>query len=87
VARDWLDYLPPEARRERKALRRRLQILQNLRKRSLWVVVCIAIYAIWCLGLLLSGNSFAFMLALIPLMTIPSLGWLAWWLMYKEFHD
>jgi hypothetical protein len=25
-------------------------------------------------------------LALVPLVSIPAIGWLAWWLVYQEFH-
>jgi hypothetical protein len=36
---------------------------------------------------LIQGKGFAFALSLIPLISMPAIAWLAWWLVYKEFHD
>jgi hypothetical protein len=87
MGRDWIHYLPDAQRRKSQAQRRRLRRLQILRRRPFWLWCCVAIYAIWCLALLANGNILAFGLALIPLVSLPAIGWLAWWLVYKEFND
>lgn len=86
MPRDWIEYLPEEESRKRQAQRRRLRRFQFLRKRGFWICLCIAVYALWCLSLLAKGNILAFSLSLIPLFSMPAIGWLAWWLVYKEFH-
>ena len=85
--RDWIDYLPEEQRKRRASERKRLRRLQILRQRRTWLWACLSVYSVWCLSLLIQGKIFAFALALIPLITMPAIAWLAWWLVYKEFHD
>jgi hypothetical protein len=87
MARDWIDYLPEPQRRKRQAQRRWLRSRQVLHQRRFWLWCCGGAYGVWCLGLLAKGNVLAFGLALIPLISMPALGWLAWWLVYKEFHN
>lgn len=87
MARDWADYLPPEQRQRRerrRLLRRRLQLL---RERRVQIGVCVGIYLVWCLALLLRGLWFAFSLSVLPVLVLPLLAYLAWWLVWKEFHE
>jgi hypothetical protein len=85
--RDWIDYLPEEQRKQRASERKRLRQMQILRERRTWLLACLGVYIVWCLSLLIQGKDFAFALALIPLISMPAIAWLAWWLVYKEFHD
>ena len=85
--RDWINYLPEDQRKQRASERKRLRRLQILRQRRTWLWTCLGIYLVWCLSLLIQGKDFPFALALIPLISMPAIGWLAWWLVYKEFHD
>jgi len=85
--RDWIDYLPKEQRKQRASERKRLRRLQILRLRSTWLWASLGVYSVWCLSLLIQGKTFTFALSLIPLISLPAIGWLAWWLVYKEFHD
>lgn len=87
MGRDWIDYLPEEQRRERLAQRRWLRRRQVLRQRMFWLWCCVGLYAVWCVALLAKGNHLAFGLALIPAITMPAIGWLAWWLVYRDFHS
>ena len=84
---DWIHYLPAEQQEEARTRRKRNRWLQKTRNRRFWVRVCVAVYLLWCLYLLLSGKGMAFCFALIPLLAMPAIGALAWWLTYKEFHD
>ena len=83
---DWSHYLPEERRRQVLAQRRRLQRRQQLRGKRFWVGVCLAIYGLWCLALILQGNLLTLSFSLVPLLSMPAIAWLAWWLVYKEFH-
>ena len=60
--------------------------LALLLERRFWGRLCLGIYGLWCLILIASGNGFTFGLALVPALSLPAIGWLAWWLVYKEFH-
>ena len=87
MGRDWIDYLPPEQRDEAQARRQRNRWLQKTRNRLFWVKVSVGTYGVWCLYLVISGKAMAFGFALIPLIAMPAIGALAWWLTYKEFHE
>ena len=84
---EWSKYIPEHQREQAEQLRRRLRRRSVLSQRGFWVKLCLGIYGGWCLALVLSGNVFTFGLALVPLVSIPAIGWLAWWLVYKEFHQ
>lgn len=84
---NWINYLPEEQRKQRLHERKRLRQLQFFRERRTWLSVCFIFYSAWCLSLLIQGKVFAFILTLIPLISMPAIAWLAWWLVYKEFHD
>ena len=84
---DWADYLPPEQRRRRERQRLLRRILMQLRQRRVLVGSCVGIYLLWCLALLAGGMLFAFSLALLPILLLPPLGYLAWWLVWKEFNQ
>jgi len=83
---DWADYLPPEKRDERERSRQRLRLRALLRQRSSLLIAAGAVYGVWTLGLLISGNAFVFVLALVPLLSLPAIAALAWWLLYKDFN-
>jgi hypothetical protein len=84
---DWSQYIPEQQRREALQLRRRLRRRALMKQRRFWVQLCLTLYAIWCLKLIVSGEGFVFSLSLVPLLTLPAVGWLAWWLVYKEFNN
>ena len=84
---DWADYLPPEQRGRRQRQRRQQRLLTLLRQRRVLVGSCVGAYLIWCLALLAGGMVFAFSLALLPILFLPPLGYLAWWLVWKEFNQ
>ena len=86
MAADWADYLPPEKRDERERSRQRLRLRALLRQRRSLLIAAGAVYGVWTLGLLISGNAFVFVLALVPLLSLPAIAALAWWLLYKDFN-
>ena len=81
-------HLPPE-RRSRTA-RRALQ-LQRLRAwlggRRQRVSLTVLVYLlVWSMPLLV-GQPMITVFALMPLLLVPPVGWLVYWLVWKEFHD
>ena len=84
---DWADYLPEDQRQERQRLRRQLRRATQLKRRSFWLQVCAVVYGLWCLGLLFSGQALVLGLALVPLLSLPAIAALAWWLLWKEFNS
>lgn len=87
MGRDWADYLPPEQREQRERRRRMQRWFTALRERRVLIGLCLGIYLSWCLGLLLTQMWFAFSLALLPVLFMPPLAYLAWWLVWKEFNE
>jgi hypothetical protein len=87
MPQDWIEYLPKEESRKRQSQRRRLRRLQVFRRRGFWIGLCVAVYALWCLSMLVSGDILAFSFALIPLVTMPAIAWLTWWLVFRDFHQ
>ena len=80
-------YLPPERRnrRERVAFRlRRLKArLQGRRER---VVVVSGLYVLIWLIPLAFGQVLITVFALLPLLLVPPVGLLVYWLVWREFH-
>lgn len=87
MSADWSHYLPPGERRRRDRRRRLQRWLTALRQRRSVIVACVAVYLCWCMALLVGQMWFAFSLALLPLLFLPPLGYLAWWLVWKEFNE
>ena len=80
-------YLPLERQhlRARLALRSR-RLLSRLKGRRERVVLVTTFYTlIWCLPLLL-GQPLITFFALLPLLLVPPVGLLVYWLVWREFH-
>lgn len=80
-------HLPPErrSRRARLALQAR-RVWAWLKQRRQRIAVAIGLYTLlWMIPLLLQQpliTSFA----LLPLVLVPPVGWLIYWLVWQEFH-
>ena len=81
-------YLPPERRnrRERLAFRSR-RLLARLQGRRERVVVVSGVYLLIWLIPLAFGQVLSPVFALLPLVLVPPVGLLVYWLVWKEFHD
>ena len=84
---DWIDYLPPGERRIVERRRQRQRWITRMRQRSVLIGSCVGVYLIWCLLLLLNGLVFVFSLSRLGLGGLPLIAWLAWWLVWKEYHS
>ena len=80
-------YLPPERRNRREKavfqLRRLKARLQGRRER---VVVVTGIYVLIWLIPLVFGQVLITVFALLPLLLVPPVGMLVYWLVWREFH-
>jgi hypothetical protein len=82
----WWDYVPTEKRRglQWQSWRRRLR--QRLIRRWNVVVAVVVLYLLLCLLLNVFGAGSLISLAMMPLLLLPIVTLLAWWLAWKEFH-
>ena len=80
-------HLPPERRNswERAALRRR-RLLARLQGRRERVVVVSGLYVLIWLIPLAFGQVLITVFALLPLLLVPPVGLLVYWLVWREFH-
>ncbi len=84
---DWSAFVPrsqlSRVRRERLALRWR----QRLSSRPVLVAALLLAYLAVCVGLMLWSSASIGVLALLPLLLAPPVGYLAYWLVWREFHE
>jgi len=83
----WWHHLPPERRRRRdyvRLLSRRARAWL-LQRRQL-IVSALAFYLLLCLVPFLLGVPALALMALLPVLLVPPVGYLVYWLVWKEFH-
>ena len=83
----WLVHLPPEQRRRARFERRLLLLRAWLGLRRSQIQLLLALYLIFCLLPLLLGLVTLTAFALLPLLLVPPVAVLIYWLVWKEFHD
>ena len=84
---DWSSNLPPEQRRRAirdRRIRRLWTALKRPRSLLLLLATADALLAL-ALGLWAQSTTLA-VLALLPLLLAPPLGYLAYWLIWSDFH-
>ena len=80
-------YLPPDQRtpRHRRCLQRqRLWAWMQERRQRIRLVLTLYL-VLWMLPLLW-GQVLISLFAVLPLLLVPPVGWLVYWLVWKEFH-
>ncbi len=83
---DWSAFVPP-GQRFRVLCHRAVQRLrQTLTSRAVLLGAILLLYLAFCLGLLLWGPLRVSLLAFLPLLLGPPVGYLAYWLVWQEFH-
>ena len=82
----WASTVSPEKRRQRrfKILVKKIQEFLGSEKAKLMALALI--YALIFLTIAFSGVGALIGLALLPLVLIPALAYLAYWLIWQEFH-
>lgn len=82
----WWRYVPESARAGRLQLVQRRRWQQRLARRRVQISILVGLYSILCLAPLLVGVKSLALLAGLPLLLLPALGYLVYWLTWKEFH-
>ena len=82
----WFRHIPAEQRSAvlRAVGRRKLRELLSRRRSQ--IIALALIYALLCSLLLILAGSSLLVLALLPMLLLPAVAGLAWWLTWKEFH-
>lgn len=79
--------MPPEQRRQRRRKAWRLRWEQRLLQRWLAIALAFFAYGLVLLWLLFHLPPVVALLALAPMLLLPLLGYLTYWLLWKEFHE
>lgn len=82
----WWAHVPAHQRLSRRAGVGIHRLLDAIRRRSFVISALVCAYAFVCVGLLLSGTGAVALLAALPLLLVPPVALLAYWLLWKEFH-
>ena len=82
----WWQHVPEAKRPALITAVRRRRLVELLAHRRSRILGLVAIYVLFCsLPIVLGGASLS-ALALLPLLLLPALAGLTWWLTWKEFH-
>jgi hypothetical protein len=84
---DWWRFVPPEQRRRRRFKAWRLRWKERLRQRWLAIAIAFLAYGLVLLWLLLNLPPVVTLLALAPMVLLPLVGYLTYWLLWKEFNE
>ncbi len=83
----WWQYIPEADRRTLMKRVRRRQQLEWLGRRRHRLLAVLLLYILLCTLPLLMGALPLTLIAMLPLLLLPALGGLAWWLTWKEFNQ
>jgi len=82
----WLGYHPPHRQRQLTIQRRLLLLRSTLVQPRYQVHLLLGAYLLFCLLPLLFGLVTLTAFAILPLLLVPPVGFLIYWLVWKEFH-
>jgi hypothetical protein len=82
----WLTYLPSQQRFTTRLQRRLLMLRSWLAVRRHQIQLLLVFYLLTCLAPLALGLVTLTAFAILPLLLVPPLGGLIYWLVWKEFH-
>ena len=82
----WWRHLPPALQQQRRREIRRLRLQAWLHRRSSQIQLALAVYLLFCVLPLLLGQPLLTLFALLPLLLLPPVAYLAYWLVWEEFH-
>ncbi|MEB3264399.1 MAG: hypothetical protein VKJ66_08520 [Synechococcus sp.] len=83
----WWKYVPTGKRSITAMEVRRLRFINLLHARRFWLFVSITLYIIGAIVLLYTYAPGLAALALAPVALLPVLGYVVYWLIWKEFHE
>ncbi len=84
---DWWRYVPAHQRPRRRFKAWRLRWRERLRHRGVAITLALLAYGLILLWLLRHLPPVVALLAVAPMVLVPLLGYLTYWLLWKEFHE
>lgn len=83
----WWQHLPAERRRRRERIRLQARRWRAwLSQRRQLIALTVGFYLMLCSLPLLLGLQALAVVAILPLLLVPPVGYLVYWLVWKEFH-
>lgn len=82
----WWQHVPHAQRRSCRRQLRLLRLREWWERRSSRSLVMLLIYLAFCLGLLVVAQPHLALTAALPLLLVPPLAALSYWLLWHEFH-
>lgn len=86
-AHPWWQHVPNQHKPQALWRRRRHQTLRLLGSRPGKLVLVLLLFLGMVLAIALSDAGAMGLLVLVPLLIMPALAWLAWWLTWHEYHQ
>jgi hypothetical protein len=83
----WWNHLPANKRQAIRSRSRWRLLRQRFSQRRNLIATITLLYLLVCLIPLLYGASTITILALLPVLLMPALLSMIWWLAWKEYHD
>jgi hypothetical protein len=84
---DWWRFVPVKQRRQRRFKAWRLRWKERLKQRPVGITLALLAYGLLVLWMLFNLPMVVALLALAPILLVPLLGYLTYWLLWKEFHE
>lgn len=82
----WWSHVPVHERPQRRGAVWVIRLRQLFVRRLFLITALCTAYALICLYVLRSGMGAVALLAVLPLLLMPPIGALSYWLLWKEFH-
>jgi hypothetical protein len=86
AAHPWWRHVPPAERPGRRVRLLGARCQRCLRRRRTRILASLTFYALLCLIPLGLGQPHLTLLALLPLLAVPPVAYLAYWIAWHEFH-
>jgi hypothetical protein len=83
----WWQHVPQDQRQKLQRQRRWLHLVAWLRIRGNQIKLMLGLYLLLCLVPLCLGLYTLVAFAILPLLLVPPVALLIYWLVWKEFHD
>lgn len=82
----WWPYVPPAQQRRLRWQIRWLRLRAHLSRKPVRILLLLGFYLLLCLVPVLLGMAVLAGVAMLPLLLVPPVGYLAYWLVWREYH-